>query len=110
VRTGYPASRGLNRPGHGVVKLTFERHSDRETAAAAELFAIRDEDPVWNVRGRPFERSMQWMAAYPDKHADDISLERTSKSPPAACSVCEKAPVCRCRLHCRWVGDMQRLR
>ena len=25
-------------------------------------------------------------------------------------SVCEKAPVCRCRLHCQWVGDMQRQR
>jgi predicted GIY-YIG superfamily endonuclease len=58
-----------------AVKVTLQRYTDREAAAAAEGAAIRDEDPVWNLRGRPFERHMQWMIAYPDRHADDISRE-----------------------------------
>ena len=34
---------------------------------------IRDEDPVFNLKGRACERYMQWMMAYPDRHADDIT-------------------------------------
>ena len=48
-------------------------YSDREMAADAELAAIRDEDPVFNLKGRACERYMQWMMAYPDRHADDIT-------------------------------------
>jgi hypothetical protein len=58
-----------------AAKVTLARYADRKAAAAAELAAIRDEDPVWNLAGRPFERHMQWMIAYPDRHADDISHE-----------------------------------
>jgi hypothetical protein len=54
-------------------KSPLQRYSDREMAADAELAAIRDEDPVINLKGRACERYMQWMMAYPDRHADDIT-------------------------------------
>jgi hypothetical protein len=55
------------------VRVDLTRYDDHETAAAAELSAISDEDPVWNRAGRPIERHQQWMLAYPDRHADDVS-------------------------------------
>lgn len=58
-----------------TARLTFERHETREAAATAELAAIRGEDPVFNIAGRPYERWMQWAAAYPVAHADDIDLD-----------------------------------
>ena len=58
-----------------AAKITLKQYSDRETAASAELSAIQGEDPVWNMAGRPHERFMQWMAAYPDKNPDDIDVE-----------------------------------
>ncbi len=64
--------------------ITLERYGDRETAAAAELSEIRDEDPVWNINGRPYERFVQWMAAYPDKHADEIDTEKVARELLAA--------------------------
>jgi len=57
-----------------AAKITvLQRYSDREMAADAELAAIRDEDPVFNLKGRACQRCMQWMMAYPDRHADDIT-------------------------------------
>jgi hypothetical protein len=50
-----------------AVKITLERYADREAASAAELSAIRTEDPVWNSQGRPMDRFMKWMVAYPDR-------------------------------------------
>jgi hypothetical protein len=52
--------------------ITLQRYDDRQTAAAAELLAIRDEDPVWNMHGRPVDRFIRWMMAYPGRHADDV--------------------------------------
>jgi predicted GIY-YIG superfamily endonuclease len=46
------------------------RYSDRETAIAAESAVIRDENPVFNVAGRPSDH--QWVA-YPDRYADDAT-------------------------------------
>jgi hypothetical protein len=53
--------------------ITLERHNNRESAVAAECCAIRGEDPVWNMQGRPLDRFMRWMIAYPGRHADDVS-------------------------------------
>ena len=58
-----------------TTKITLERFEDRALARAAESAAIRDEDPVFNVGGRPRKRSMQWAIAYPDWHADDVTDE-----------------------------------
>ena len=67
-----------------AVKLTFETYVDRETASAAELSAIRNDDPVWNMKGRPIDRFLQWMIAYPGRHADDISPEHLHKTVTAS--------------------------
>ena len=53
-------------------------------AADAELAAIRDEDPVFNLKRRAGERYMQWMMAYPDRHAADITREQLDE---AVCDV-----------------------
>jgi hypothetical protein len=55
-----------------VTAVHVRHYDDRAVAAAAESVAIRDEDPVFNLAGRPIERSDAWMVAYPDRHADDI--------------------------------------
>ena len=60
---------------HHTVEITLEPYSDRKSAAAAERCAIRDEDPVWNIAGRPIQRRIQWWVAYLDRHADDIGPE-----------------------------------
>jgi hypothetical protein len=77
-----PSKRLIQHPAFGptdwrthAVKIILEPYSDRKSAAAAELCAIRDEDPVWNVTGRPIQRRIQWQVAYPDRHADDIGPE-----------------------------------
>lgn len=57
-----------------VASVTFEQHPTREAAEAAEAEAIRTEDPVWNMDGRPFGRFMQWMKAYPDGNPDDFDV------------------------------------
>jgi predicted GIY-YIG superfamily endonuclease len=57
-------------------RFTYEQYDDRESAVAAELSAIRNEDPVWNIEGRPLERYFKWQLAYPDKHADDITDQK----------------------------------
>lgn len=49
-----------------AVKVTLQRYRLRHDAERAEAAAILGEDPVWNVRGRPAKRFLQWMAAYPD--------------------------------------------
>jgi hypothetical protein len=58
---------------HHIATLRFTRYDDRATAMAAESAAIGDEDPVFNIAGRPRERFIRWMVAYPDRHADDIT-------------------------------------
>ncbi len=60
---------------HYAASITLQRHPNRESAAAAELAAIRTEDPVFNMAGRPLERSLQWLAAYPGNNPDDIDPE-----------------------------------
>jgi hypothetical protein len=50
--------------------ITLERFASRGIAAAAELAAIRDEDPVFNKYGRPLARWQEWMAVYPDGDPD----------------------------------------
>lgn len=75
---------------HHAVRITLETHASREAAAAAELAAIRGEDPVWNNQGRNATRFYKWMMAYPSKHADDISdeeLEAAQREVTAALEV-----------------------
>jgi hypothetical protein len=55
--------------------ITLERFDNRAVAAAAELAAIRDEDPVFNKYGRPLARWRQWMAAYPNGDPDATEPE-----------------------------------
>lgn len=55
-----------------AVKVTLARYTLRADAEAAEQAAIAGEDPVWNVRGRPTARFLQWMAAYPDGDPDVV--------------------------------------
>lgn len=55
--------------------VTLERHATREDAATAEREAIHNEDPVWNIQGRPVDRFMRWMAAYPDGDPDEVDLD-----------------------------------
>lgn len=62
-----------------AVSITLERHEDREAAAAAELAAIRTEDPVWNMSGRPMDRHFKWMLAYPKRHADEVTDEELER-------------------------------
>lgn len=57
-----------------AVKITLERHTMRADAEEAERVAILGEDPVWNVRGRPTARFLQWMAAYPDGDPDAVDV------------------------------------
>lgn len=57
-----------------AVRIELEHYSTREAALAAEAEAIRTEDPVWNMDGRPFGRFMQWMAAYPNRNPDDFDV------------------------------------
>jgi predicted GIY-YIG superfamily endonuclease len=74
ARFGTHAQGGAAWTAH-VTTITLERYNDRETAAAAELSAIRNEDPVWNMRDRPLNRYMRWMIAYPDR-AEFIEVDR----------------------------------
>jgi len=55
-----------------ATKITLKRYTLRADAEAAEQAAIAGEDPVWNVRGRPTARFLQWMAAYPDGDPDTV--------------------------------------
>ena len=55
-----------------AVKVTLERFTLRTDAERAESTAILEEDPVWNVKGRPLERFYQWMAAYPNGDPDAV--------------------------------------
>lgn len=55
-----------------AVKITLERYTLRADAERAESAAILEEDPVWNVKGRPLARFYQWMAAYPDGDPDAV--------------------------------------
>lgn len=57
-----------------AVKIILERHTLRADAEKAEAQAILGEDPVWNVRGRPSARFLQWMAAYPDGDPDAVDV------------------------------------
>jgi hypothetical protein len=52
--------------------ITLKRYVRRADAEQAERAAILDEDPVWNVKGRPLARFYQWMAAYPDGDPDAV--------------------------------------
>lgn len=58
--------------------ITLERFANRAIAAAAELAAIRDEDPVFNKYGRPLARWQEWMAVYPDGNSDTLEPEAPS--------------------------------
>lgn len=77
--TGDPFARLGQHHGAGWTKwtarLTFESFETRTEAEAAELAAIRTEDPVWNVQGRPVDRHLRWMAAYPHLDPDSIDLD-----------------------------------
>lgn len=55
-----------------AVKITLTRYAVRADAETAEREAILGEDPVWNVKGRPTARFLQWMAAYPDGDPDAV--------------------------------------
>jgi hypothetical protein len=55
-----------------AVKIILQRYTLRTDAEEAERQAILGEDPVWNVRGRPAVRFLQWMAAYPDGDPDAV--------------------------------------
>ena len=57
-----------------VASVTFQQFPTREAAEAAEAEAIRTEDPVWNMDGRPARRFLQWMRAYPDGDPDTVEL------------------------------------
>lgn len=59
---------------HHAATITLERFDERADAEAAELAAIRTEDPVWNVSGRPYERYVRWMAAYPNGDPDTVDV------------------------------------
>ena len=61
-------------------KIHLETHETRSAAAEAELAAIRDEDPVWNMQGRDLSRFQKWMMAYPKQHADDITDEQVDEA------------------------------
>lgn len=74
-----------------VTKVHLTQYSDRGAAAAAETCAIRDEDPVWNIHGRPIERRTQWQIAYPGKHADDITAEDIEQHRRELDQLCVKA-------------------
>ena len=58
-----------------AASITFERFDSRAEAAAAELAAIRNEDPVFNMAGRPQTRWLQWLAAYPSGDPDEIDAD-----------------------------------
>ncbi|MGI8900685.1 MAG: hypothetical protein ACR2HA_07105 [Nocardioides sp.] len=62
-----------------ATRLDLERFQSREAAAATEATAIRDEDPVWNMAGRPMGRFMQWMAAYPNRDPDEIDPDAVAR-------------------------------
>lgn len=64
---------------HYATKITLERYPTREEAKQAESKAIQSEDPVWNVRGRPIERSLRWAAAYPNGDPDTVDLVALSE-------------------------------
>lgn len=69
------AQHAANAPWTGyAVKVTLERYTLRADAEVAEQEAIAGEDPVWNVRGRPTARFLQWMAAYPDGDPDAVDV------------------------------------
>jgi hypothetical protein len=55
--------------------ITLEPYPHRFAAEEAEREAIATEDPVWNITGRPTRRYLQWMAAYPHGHPDDINVD-----------------------------------
>lgn len=57
-----------------AAKITLTRYRLRADAERAEGEAILGEDPVWNVRGRPTARFLQWMAAYPDGDPDAVDV------------------------------------
>ena len=64
-----------------AVRFSYEEYSSRESAAAAELSAIRDEEPVFNLAGRPEQRSTQCQVAYEmGKHPDDVTHEDIEQS------------------------------
>jgi hypothetical protein len=69
-----------------AVKITLARYALRADAEKAEREAIATEDPVWNYRGRPTSRYLQWMAAYPngDPDAVDTAALRADMRPPRA--------------------------
>lgn len=60
---------------HHVATISLCNYATRREALDAEADAIRNEDPVWNINGRPHERFMQWMAAYPSRDPDAIDPE-----------------------------------
>lgn len=57
-----------------AVRITLQRYVSRADAERAESAAILGEDPVWNVKGRPTARFLQWMAAYPDGDPDEVDV------------------------------------
>ena len=63
-----------------ATRLEFIEYPTRDDAAAAELEAIRTEDPVWNIMGRPHERHLRWMAAYPDMDPDGVEVDAVRAS------------------------------
>jgi hypothetical protein len=73
-----------------AVRFTYDRYSDRETAAAAELSAISNEDPVFNIAGRAIERTIRGYVAYSaGKHADDVTaadIERHERHQDRLCA------------------------
>lgn len=65
--------------------ITLERFTSRLDAEAAELVAIRTDDPVWNIQGRPAERFLRWMAAYPERGPDEVDIGAVTASLNAYC-------------------------
>lgn len=56
-----------------AARAHIELYPDRKSAAAAELDAIRSEDPVFNGSGRPAFRREQMLCAYPDGDPESVT-------------------------------------
>lgn len=73
---GYGKPNNTGWPVH-MATVLVKHYPDRAAGMAAESAAIRDEDPVFNLAGRPPERFWRWMIAYPDRHAGEITPRKS---------------------------------